>query len=144
MSYTAESGQLLLDVGAISMGELTQIIEQVVRILENALIESGRLRLVPVAEADAETIAFWATLSKPVEELGLSSVITDCIKVAYPTSAGPVRYVGELVQRSEVDMLKTKNVGSARFRQVKLALTELGLHFGMTEADLRGWTPPGA
>ena len=42
-----------------------------------------------------------------------------------------IKYVGELVQRSEQDMLKIKNFGRKSLNEIKEVLTEMGLSLGM-------------
>ena len=71
-------------------------------------------------------------LYRPVEELELSVRSANCLQNA------DIRYIGELVQRSEVDMLKTKNFGRKSLNEIKEILSGLGLEFGMT---LDGFPP---
>ena len=54
---------------------------------------------------------------------------------------GRIRYLGELVQRSEEAILKRKNMGRKSLNELKEILTEFGLSFGM---DVGDWTPPSA
>ncbi|HKC51757.1 MAG TPA: DNA-directed RNA polymerase subunit alpha C-terminal domain-containing protein, partial [Myxococcota bacterium] len=42
-----------------------------------------------------------------------------------------IKYIGELVQRSEAEMLKTKNFGRKSLNEIKEILAGLGLEFGM-------------
>lgn len=55
-----------------------------------------------------------------------------------------IRYISELVQKTEAEMLKLKNFGKHSLNQLKLTLAEKGLRFGMTMEDLDGWAPPPA
>lgn len=71
-------------------------------------------------------------LDQPVDELELSVRSSNCLKSANIT------YIGELVQRSEQDMLKTKNFGRKSLRELKEILESKGLHLGM-KVD---WAPP--
>ena len=71
-------------------------------------------------------------LYRPVEELELSVRSANCLQNA------DIRYIGELVQRSEVDMLKTKNFGRKSLNEIKEILSGLGLEFGMS---LDGFPP---
>ncbi len=64
-------------------------------------------------------------LFRPVEELELSVRSANCLQNAN------VRYIGELVQRTEPEMLKTKNFGRKSLNELKQVLGELGLQFGM-------------
>jgi DNA-directed RNA polymerase subunit alpha len=65
-------------------------------------------------------------LFRPVEELELSVRSANCLQNA------DIKYIGELVQRSEGDMLKTKNFGRKSLNELKEILAGLGLEFGMT------------
>ncbi len=64
-------------------------------------------------------------LFKTVDELDLSVRSANCLQNA------DVRYVGELVQRSEPEMLKTKNFGRKSLNEIKELLIEMGLGLGM-------------
>ena len=63
-------------------------------------------------------------LFRPVEELELSVRSANCLQNA------EIRYIGELVQRSEAEMLKTKNFGRKSLNEIKEILARLGLSFG--------------
>jgi DNA-directed RNA polymerase subunit alpha len=62
---------------------------------------------------------------RPVEELELSVRSANCLQNA------DIKYIGELVQRTEPEMLKTKNFGRKSLNELKQVLGELGLEFGM-------------
>lgn len=64
-------------------------------------------------------------LSKPIEELDLSVRSANCLKNAN------IRTLGDLVQRSEREMLSTKNFGRKSLDEIKDVLQGLGLSFGM-------------
>lgn len=64
-------------------------------------------------------------LYRPVEELELSVRAQNCLQ-----NAG-IRYVGELVQRTEADMMRTKNFGRKSLKEIKDALADLNLSLGM-------------
>ena len=65
-------------------------------------------------------------LSKPIEELDLSVRSANCLKNAN------IRTLGDLVQRSEREMLSTKNFGRKSLDEIKDVLSSLGLSFGMS------------
>jgi DNA-directed RNA polymerase subunit alpha len=67
-----------------------------------------------------------ANLYRPVEELELSVRSANCLKNAN------IRLIGELVQRSEAEMLKTQNFGRKSLNEIKDILAEMGLGLGMT------------
>jgi len=64
-------------------------------------------------------------LYRPVEELELSVRSANCLKNAN------IRLIGELVQRSEAEMLKTQNFGRKSLNEIKDILAEMGLGLGM-------------
>jgi DNA-directed RNA polymerase subunit alpha len=64
-------------------------------------------------------------LFRSVEELELSVRSANCLKNAN------IRYIGELVQRTEQEMLKTKNFGRKSLNEIKEVLVEMGLGLGM-------------
>jgi DNA-directed RNA polymerase subunit alpha len=65
-------------------------------------------------------------LFKSVDELELSVRSANCLQNAN------IRYIGELVQRSESEMLKTKNFGRKSLNEIKEVLDSMGLELGMT------------
>ncbi len=73
-------------------------------------------------------------LFRSVDDLELSVRSANCLKNAN------IRYIGELVVRSEAEMLKTKNFGRKSLNEIKEILTEMGLGLGM---KIDGWPPPG-
>ena len=67
-----------------------------------------------------------ANLFKSVDELELSVRSANCLQNAN------IRYIGELVQRTEAEMLKTKNFGRKSLNEIKEVLASMGLELGMT------------
>jgi DNA-directed RNA polymerase subunit alpha len=65
-------------------------------------------------------------LFKSVDELELSVRSANCLQNAN------IKYIGELVQRTEGDMLKTKNFGRKSLNEIKEILQSMGLSLGMT------------
>jgi DNA-directed RNA polymerase subunit alpha len=77
-------------------------------------------------------------LLRPVDELELTVRSLNCLK------AERIQYVGDLVQRTETDLLKTPNLGKKSLTEIKDSLIGRGLSLGMT---LENWPPadlPGA
>ena len=64
-------------------------------------------------------------LFKHIDDLELSVRATNCLKSA------DIALVGELVQRTEAEMLKTKNFGRKSLDEIRRVLTEMDLDFGM-------------
>ncbi|MGH7899967.1 MAG: DNA-directed RNA polymerase subunit alpha [Candidatus Binatia bacterium] len=97
------------------------------RILQDQLSIFVNFEEVPEAEAPAvsTTEAFNENLFRPVEELELSVRAANCLQNA------DIKYIGELVQKSEAEMLKTKNFGRKSLNEIKEMLADMGLSFGL-------------
>ena len=65
-------------------------------------------------------------LYRSVAELELSVRSANCLKNA------DIRFIGELVQRTEAEMLKTKNFGRKSLHEIKEILADMDLHLGMS------------
>jgi len=70
---------------------------------------------------------------RSVDELELSVRSANCLK-----NAG-ISLIGELVQKTEAEMLKTKNFGRKSLNEIKEILSEMGLSLGM-KIDFPPWT----
>ena len=69
-------------------------------------------------------------LFKSVDELELSVRSANCLQNA------SIRFIGELVQKTEAEMLKTKNFGRKSLNEIKDVLGAMGLFLGMTIENL--------
>jgi DNA-directed RNA polymerase subunit alpha len=78
-----------------------------------------------VSEPVVETEKLNDNLYRTVDELELSVRSANCLQ-----NAG-IKYIGELVQKTEAEMLKTKNFGRKSLNEIKEILAEMGLSFGM-------------
>ncbi len=83
------------------------------------------------AESSGKTIN--ENLYRRVDELELSVRSANCLKNAN------IRLIGELVQKSEAEMLKTQNFGRKSLNEIKDILAEMGLNLGV---DLEGFPDP--
>ncbi len=86
----------------------------------------------PDAEVSEEEQKLNENLLKTVDELELSVRSANCLANAN------IRYIGELVQRSEQEMLNTKNFGRKSLKEIRDVLGEMGLSLGM---KLDSWPP---
>ncbi len=84
----------------------------------------------PPEEPDQDLTAFYAHLNRSVDELELSVRSYNCLKNA------DIRTIRDLVQRSEPEMLKTKNFGKKSLQEIKEVLAEMGLTLDMDLSDL--------
>ena len=73
-------------------------------------------------------------LLRPVDDLELTVRSANCLK------AESIYYVGDLIQRTEVELLKTPNLGKKSLTEIKDVLASNGLALGMR---LENWPPPG-
>ena len=71
-------------------------------------------------------------LMKPVDELELTVRSANCLK------AENINYIGDLVQKTEVELLRTPNLGKKSLTEIKQVLDNHGLQLGMR---LDGWPP---
>src|SRR5207253_7922262 len=80
----------------------------------------------PVAEEeDTRSPQFNENLFRSVDDLELSVRSANCLKNAN------IRYIGELVSKTEAEMLKTKNFGRKSLNEIKEILSSMGLALGM-------------
>jgi DNA-directed RNA polymerase subunit alpha len=75
--------------------------------------------------SEAERELWWDKLGKSVDEMELSVRSYNCLKNAN------IRTIGELVQKTEAEMLKTKNFGRKSLNEIKEILSGMGLSLGM-------------
>ena len=83
-------------------------------------------------EAEKEELPFNRNLLKKVEELELSVRSANCLK------NDNIIYIGDLVQKTEAEMLRTPNFGRKSLNEIKEVLAKMGIHLGM---DTPGWPP---
>ncbi len=76
-------------------------------------------------EEEEESDKLNENLFRPVSELELSVRSANCLKNA------EITMIGELVQKTEAEMLKTKNFGRKSLNEIKAILSEMGLGLGM-------------
>ena len=85
-----------------------------------------------VVEAPREEAKLNENLFRSVDELELSVRSANCLQQAN------IRTIGDLVQKTEAEMLKTKNFGRKSLKEIKEILAEMGLSLGM---KLENWPP---
>jgi len=83
-------------------------------------------------EAPKEEAKLNENLFRSVDELELSVRSANCLQQAN------IKTIGDLVQRTEAEMLKTKNFGRKSLKEIKEILAEMGLSLGM---KLENWPP---
>ena len=86
----------------------------------------------PERVADAEKERLVEYLARSVDELELSVRSANCLKNS------DIQYIWQLVQKSEAEMLKTKNFGRKSLNEIKEILSGMDLHFGVKLDDIPG------
>jgi DNA-directed RNA polymerase subunit alpha len=126
--------KLILDVttdGSITPDDAVAL---AARILQDQLRLFINFEDAPMAEERGERseLPFSPYLLKKVDELELSVRSANCLK------NDNIVYIGDLVQKTESEMLKTPNFGRKSLTEIKEVLQGMGLRFGM---DVQGWPP---
>jgi DNA-directed RNA polymerase subunit alpha len=85
-----------------------------------------------VEEQRHPELAFNAALLKKVDELELSVRSANCLK------NDNIVYIGDLIQKTEAEMLRTPNFGRKSLNEIKEVLASMGLHLGM---EVPNWPP---
>jgi DNA-directed RNA polymerase subunit alpha len=104
------------------------------RILQDQLqlfINFEEPSLAQEASKDSEP-PFNKNLLRKVDELELSVRSANCLK------NDNIVYIGDLVQKTEAEMLRTPNFGRKSLNEIKEVLAQMGLHLGM---EIQGWPP---
>ncbi len=83
-------------------------------------------------EAEASELPFNRNLLRKVDELELSVRSANCLK------NDNIVYIGDLVQKTEAEMLRTPNFGRKSLNEIKEVLAQMGLHLGM---EIPNWPP---
>ena len=90
------------------------------------------LAAAPVSNEESDANQLNRYLLKKVDELELSVRSANCLK------NDNIIYIGDLVQKSEAEMLRTPNFGRKSLNEIKEVLSSMGLRLGM---DIPGWPP---
>jgi DNA-directed RNA polymerase subunit alpha len=85
-----------------------------------------------ITSNEEDELAFNPLLLKKVEELELSVRSANCLK------NDNIVYIGDLILKTESEMLRTPNFGRKSLNEIKEVLTSMGLHLGM---DVSEWPP---
>jgi len=83
-------------------------------------------------EEARDDLPFSRNLLRKVDELELSVRSANCLK------NDNIIYIGDLVQKSETEMLRTPNFGRKSLNEIKEVLAQMGLHLGM---EIANWPP---
>ncbi|MEN8771352.1 MAG: DNA-directed RNA polymerase subunit alpha C-terminal domain-containing protein, partial [Glaciecola sp.] len=141
IAYSVESARveqrtdldkLIIDMETNGTLDPEEAIRRSATILAEQLDAFVDLRDVSEPEAKEEKPEFDPILLRPVDDLELTVRSANCLK------AEAVQYIGDLVQRTEVELLKTPNLGKKSLTEIKDVLASRGLSLGMR---LENWPP---
>jgi len=146
VSYTVESARveqrtdldkLILDIETNGVISPEEAVRQSARILMDQIRVFAELEGGAVAECGMPMHAsaqIDPVLMRPVDDLELTVRSANCLK------AENIYYIGDLIQRTENELLKTPNLGRKSLTEIKEVLAARGLTLGM---KLDGWPPMG-
>ena len=141
IAYSVESARveqrtdldkLIIDMETNGTLDPEEAIRRSATILAEQLDAFVDLRDVSEPEAKEEKPEFDPILLRPVDDLELTVRSANCLK------AEAIQYIGDLVQRTEVELLKTPNLGKKSLTEIKDVLASRGLSLGMR---LENWPP---
>ena len=107
-------------------------VKRAASILQDQLSSFVELELVKEEEALPTSDDFDPQLLAAVDELELTVRSANCLK------AEQIYYIGDLIQKSEQDLLRTPNLGRKSLNEIKEVLTDKGLDLG---TDIPNWPP---
>ena len=126
--------KLVLDIETNGTIDAEEAIRRAGRILKDQLSVFVDLQGEDEAVNKVAEMQFDPLLLRPVDELELTVRSANCLK------AENIHYIGDLVQRTEVELLRTPNLGKKSLTEIKEVLQGHGLMLGMR---LDGWPPAG-
>jgi len=143
VSYAVESARveqrtdldkLVIDIETNGSVEPEEAIRFAARILVDQLQLFADIRPTPAAVEAPRAPQVDPILLRPVDDLELTVRSANCLK------AENIYYIGDLIQRTENELLKTPNLGRKSLNEIKEVLASRGLTLGM---KLENWPPAG-
>ena len=142
VAYTVESARveqrtnidkLILDLETNGTIDPEEAIRRAATILQQQLAVFVDLENESEPELEEKEDEIDPILLRPVDDLELTVRSANCLK------AENIYYIGDLIQRTEVELLKTPNLGKKSLTEIKDVLASRGLSLGMR---LENWPPP--
>ena len=142
-SYAVESARveqrtdldkLIMDIETNGAIEPEEAIRTAARILMEQLSVFADLAGTAMPVEYQKTVQVDPLLLRPVDDLELTVRSANCLK------AENIYYIGDLIQRTENELLKTPNLGRKSLNEIKEVLAARGLTLGM---KLENWPPAG-
>jgi len=143
VSYAVESARveqrtdldkLIIDIETSGVIEPEEAIRYAARILVEQLSVFAALEGTTPAIEEKRSPQVDPILLRPVDDLELTVRSANCLK------AENIYYIGDLIQRTETELLKTPNLGRKSLNEIKEVLASRGLTLGM---KLENWPPAG-
>ncbi len=143
VSYAVESARveqrtdldkLIMDIETNGVVEPEEAIRYAARVLVDQLSVFAALEGTPIATEPVKAPQVDPILLRPVDDLELTVRSANCLK------AENIYYIGDLIQRTETELLKTPNLGRKSLNEIKEVLASRGLTLGM---KLENWPPAG-
>lgn len=126
--------KLTLDIstnGAVTPEDAVALAARILQDQLQAFINFDEPKAAP-QEDQHDDLPFNKNLLRKVDELELSVRSANCLK------NDNIIYIGDLVQKTEADMLRTPNFGRKSLNEIKEVLAQMGLHLGM---EISAWPP---
>jgi DNA-directed RNA polymerase subunit alpha len=143
VSYAVESARveqrtdldkLIIDIETNGVIEPEEAIRYAARVLVDQLSVFAALEGTAPAIEEKKAPQVDPILLRPVDDLELTVRSANCLK------AENIYYIGDLIQRTETELLKTPNLGRKSLNEIKEVLASRGLTLGM---KLENWPPAG-
>ena len=126
--------RLVLDIDTNGSVDPEQAVRSAAQILIDQLSIFADLQGTPVEEVVEKAPPVDPILLRPVDDLELTVRSANCLK------AEDIYYIGDLIQRTETELLKTPNLGRKSLNEIKEVLASKGLTLG---SKLEAWPPVG-
>jgi len=126
--------KLVLDIETDGSIDPEEAVRSAARILIDQMSIFADLQGTPVEEVEEKVPPIDPILLRPVDDLELTVRSANCLK------AEDIYYIGDLIQRTETELLKTPNLGRKSLNEIKEVLASKGLTLG---SKLEAWPPVG-
>lgn len=126
--------RLVIDIETNGVVEPEEAVRTAARILVDQLSVFADLKGTESSAAAPSAPQVDPILLRPVDDLELTVRSANCLK------AENIYYIGDLIQRTETELLKTPNLGRKSLNEIKEVLASRGLALGM---KLENWPPAG-
>ncbi len=126
--------KLVLEIDTNGAIDAEEAVRKAAEILQDQISIFGDFTRRESESSTADKSGVDPVLLRPIDDLELTVRSANCLK------AESIYYIGDLVQKTEVELLKTPNLGKKSLTEIKDVLGQRGLSLGM---KLESWPPPG-